>query len=787
MKLASLFRPVSARPLVALRVGLPLLLLVHLFWLSRDLLSLYGSRGLIPWELTELLRHPWVPGLPTLTKALLPLGSSEHLAVAVLLSTYAGSLLGLALGVQTRLCALLAWGLHLSLMTSGAASFYGVDQLANSFLFYLLVFPSDRGWTLTGAATQLTIPVGCVRVMQLHLCVIYLAAGLNKALGSQWWNGEAIWQTVSQPIFSTFDLSWLAEHSWLPMLAGWGTLVVELGYPLLIWPRRTRTASGLAAIAFHLGTAVFMGLVFFSSVMVLLTASLFLVPEEARERSAVPRRNPALAAVLVALFLPALWPGEARAETPKTADAERWPDFAPLVLRLMERDHIPGVAVGVVERGQLVFARGFGHRDVGRGLPVTPDTLFALGSCSKAFTATAIALLAEEHELALDAPVRAYLPDFSLQDPVASATLTMRDLLTHRSGLPRHDLFWYHAPLTRDELYERLRFLEPAGPARTEWRYNSLLYVVAGRVVERASGESWERFVQTRILAPLDMHRTVLSADAMEADPDHAVPYALLAGRVQQIPMCERMNAIAPAGAVESSVRELARWLTFHATRSPALLDEHLWGELHRPQVRMPASADPEVEHRGYALGWIHESYRGHPVVFHNGAIDGFTVHLGFLPETGQGLIVLMNRDLATEALLTLAYSAYDRLLKLEPIDWERRLKEKPAPLQRVSAVAVDFPLASVAGRYEHRAYGAVTIRAVGDKLTMEFRAHRFTLLYQGNRRFLCQQPITEGAPPLSVRFSERKSGEPLELFVPLNFDEGDPEQVFTRVTTRRQ
>src|SRR5436190_2895678 len=330
-------------------------------------------------------------------------------------------------------------------------------------------------------------------------------------------------------------------------------------------------------------------------------------------------------------------------------------DFAPLVRRLMARDQIPGLAVGVVERGHLAFARGFGYRDVDKHLPVTPDTLFPLGSCSKAFTATAIALLADEGRIALDTPVRTYLPDFSLLDGVASATLTPRDLLTHKSGLPRHDLFWYQAPFSRDELYGRLRFLEPSGPPRTQWRYNSLMFVVAGRIVEKVSGESWERFVASRILVPLDMRRTLLSAEAMEADADHASPYAIREGRVQKIPMLKGLSAIAPAGAVQTSVRDLARWLTFHATRSPGLLGEGLWRELHRPQAEMPAPDQPEVQHPRYALGWIHESYRGHPLVVHNGSIDGFTVHLSFLPETGQGLIILMNRDNATDALTALA------------------------------------------------------------------------------------------------------------------------------------
>ncbi len=774
------FRPVSARPLAGLRVGLPLLLLAHLLWLSNDVLSLHGSRGIIPWELTDLLRDPWVPGLPTLARAFGLVGIREHTAIVVLLSAYAGSLLSLALGIQTRLSGFVAWALHLSLVTSGFASYYGVDRLANTFLFYLLIFPSGRAWTLS--RREGTIPVGCLRVMQLHLCVIYLAAGVDKALGSQWWNGEAIWQTVSQPIFSTFDLRVLATHPWIPMLAGWATLIVEIGYAALIWPHPTRKMWCIAAIGLHLGTCLFMGLVFFASVMILLTSCLFLIPEV--ERVAEPRRGKVQGAVVVATCL--LLSGCRREAVRHDADREETglADFEPIVRRLMARDQIPGVAVGVVDRDHLVFARGFGYRDVDKRLPVTPDTLFPLGSCSKAFTATAVAILADEEKVALDAPVRTYLPDFTLEDPVASATLTTRDLLTHRSGLPRHDLFWYEAPFSRDELYWRLRFLEPIGPPHAQWRYNSLMFVVAGRIVETMSGESWESFVQTRILSPLDMRRTLLSAEAMEADSDHATPYALRDGHSREIPMLKRSSAIAPAGGVQTSVDDLGRWLTFHATRSPALVGEGMWRELHRPQAEMPAPAEPEVQNPHYALGWIHESYRGHPLVLHNGAIDGFTVHLGFLPETGQGLIVLMNRDLATAALMALAYSVYDRLLGLEPLDWESRLEETPTPSQKTSEVALDFPIQTVVGRYEHPAYGPLTVRAYGEELAMDFRTLRFTLAYQGERRFVSREAIADGAPHISVRFS--KSNEAPKLFVPLNFDEGDPVEVFTRAATSR-
>jgi hypothetical protein len=309
------------------------------------------------------------------------------------------------------------------------------------------------------------------------------------------------------------------------------------------------------------------------------------------------------------------------------------------------------------------------------------------------------------------------------------------------------------------------------------------MFVVAGRIVEEVSGESWESFVASRILLPLDMRRTLLSAEAMEADADHASPHAIREGSVRKIPMLKGSSAIAPAGAVQTSVQDLARWLTFHTTRSPGILDESMWRELHRPQAEMPESDQPEVRHRYYALGWIHESYRGHPLVTHNGAIDGFVVHVGFLPETGQGLILLMNRDLATEALMAIAYSAYDRLLGLDPLDWEGRLEEMPTASPNVQQTALEFPIEEVEGRYEHPAYGPLTVRAEGQRLVMQFRSLRSTLVYQGERRFLGLEPVVDGVPQLSVRFSTPRLDEPLKLFVPLNFDAGDPVEVFTRVS----
>ena len=215
----------------------------------------------------------------------------------------------------------------------------------------------------------------------------------------------------------------------------------------------------------------------------------------------------------------------------------------------------------------------------------------------------------------------------------------------------------------------------------------------------------------------------------------------------REIPMLKRLSAIAPAGAVQSSVRDLARWLTFHATRSPALLGEGMWRELHRPQAEMPAPDQPEVQHPYYALGWIHESYRGHPLVVHNGAIDGFTVHLGFLPETGQGLILLMNRDLATDG----ADGACLQRLRSPSRARAAGLGAKARGNADTVAGCPGYRarLSDRRGGGEIRAsrVRALTVRAKGDKLAMQFRTLRSTLVYQGERRFLSLEPIADGGP----------------------------------------
>ena len=290
-------RPASARPLAALRIGLAAVLLAQAVALSANLDDLYGSLGLAQRPVTEAMTPPGVPRLGWATDALAAYGVSEPDAVGAVFTLYAASLVGLLIGWRTRLAAAVAWLTHL-MFKAGNPSTYGVDEFAHIALFYCVCFPVGHAWSLdvrAGRADGASSPLARLglRVLQLHLCVAYLASGLEKASGAQWWSGEAVWRALMRTDLGSaaWDFGWLADVPWLARLACWGTLVVEVGYAFLVWPRRTRRVWAAAAIGLHLGIAVFMGLWSFSAVMVVLTTSAFLVPEESNAATEARSRD----------------------------------------------------------------------------------------------------------------------------------------------------------------------------------------------------------------------------------------------------------------------------------------------------------------------------------------------------------------------------------------------------------------------------------------------------------------------------------------------------------------
>src|SRR6266513_323795 len=225
--------------------------------------------------------------------------------------------------------------------------------------------------------------------------------------------------------------------------------------------------------------------------------------------------------------------------------------------------NVPGIGVGVVVKNKLVFAHGYGYRDYGNKLPFTPTTVMPIASNTKLFTVMAMGLLVDEGKIDWDKPVRQFVPSVQFYNDELNASVTVRDMLAHRTGVTRHDMIWYKSPFTRQQLFERLKYLEPSQPLRTTFLYNNLMYGASGYIIELLSGKTWEQFVQARIFQPLGMTSTVFSIDDVIKQPDHGVPFTERrdSDSLYAIPYYREQGAIGPAGAINSNIQDLSHWL----------------------------------------------------------------------------------------------------------------------------------------------------------------------------------------------------------------------------------
>jgi len=393
---------------------------------------------------------------------------------------------------------------------------------------------------------------------------------------------------------------------------------------------------------------------------------------------------------------------------------------------------VPGCAIAAVRDGDVVLAAGWGRRDLETGLPATSDTLFAIGSVTKAFTAATVGALVDDGLLEWERPLRDFLPDLRLHDPVVTDRLTVVDLLSHRSGLPRHDLAWLgHPDRSRAELVRRLRFLPLSRDLRQAFQYCNLGYMVAGHLVEVLSGTPWEDYLRTRLLTPLGMDRSNLSVDNMRADPDHASAYERRQGVILPVPP-RPVTAMAPAGAVNSSAADMARWLLAQLGGGQidgrAVMSPGTMARQHAPHMVLPEDPTfPASTRHAYGLGWLIGQYRGHRLTEHGGGIDGFQTECMLLPDDGIGVAVMTNTSSSAMAPV-LAYRVLDELLGLEPFDWFAEFKarydaaaagirEVRGARRVVPGAPLPRPLDAYASEYQHPGYGSLIITIDGGTL----------------------------------------------------------------------
>jgi CubicO group peptidase (beta-lactamase class C family) len=414
------------------------------------------------------------------------------------------------------------------------------------------------------------------------------------------------------------------------------------------------------------------------------------------------------------------------------AGFDQWVDSA------MAAWKVVGMGVGIMVDGQIVYAHGHGYRDLQRKLPVTTQTLFAIGSSSKAFTVFALGTLVDQGKLAWDNPVIDYLPDFRMYDPDVTRRLTVRDLVTHRSGLPRHDLVWYndHA-ISRAELVHRLRFLPPNKDLRETFQYNNLMFVTAGYLVGQVVGKPWEQAIQQIVFQPLGMTGTDVTVAAMQQAPDYSLGYEVRNDTIQRLPFRD-ISLVGPAGSINSSVDDMLKWVGMHladgTVNGRQLIQPSTLHQMYAPQMTIAAMPDrPELGATGYGMGWFIQEYRGHYLVQHGGNIDGFSALVALFPQDHVGMVILSNQNGAALPGLVLRHAA-DRIFHEAPVDWNTqalaqrdraRSQQKEAEAKKTSVripnTHPSHPLADYVGDYADSGYGTLHITMDGGRLVATY------------------------------------------------------------------
>jgi CubicO group peptidase (beta-lactamase class C family) len=430
----------------------------------------------------------------------------------------------------------------------------------------------------------------------------------------------------------------------------------------------------------------------------------------------------------------------AAAGTARAARVAKVPTHAPAVdLAALDRDiakarddwQVPGLAVAIVKDGAVALAKGYGVRTLGKPEPVDEHTLFAIASNSKAFTSAALAILADEGKVSWDDRVTAHLPYFQLYDPWVTHEMRVRDLLSHRSGLGTFsgDLLWYGTPYSREEIVRRARFLRPTADFRAGYRYNNLMFIAAGEVVARASGQSWDEFVRARIFEPLGMKNSVTSTSALAGRANAATPHGPTYGPPRPYRWYS-WDGMAAAGGVISSAADMAKWLRLQLGRGTVdgrtifsdAASRQMWTPLISFTVdRAAEQRFPSTHFRGYGMGWSLSDYRGRLVVEHGGAYDGMYSQVVLVPEEQLGFVVLTNS--MTNIGSALKYVLIDRYLGGSDRDWSRDFLERARrrdtahaeeqariERERVQGTAPSRPLADYAGTYPSDLYGTATV-----------------------------------------------------------------------------
>jgi CubicO group peptidase (beta-lactamase class C family) len=407
---------------------------------------------------------------------------------------------------------------------------------------------------------------------------------------------------------------------------------------------------------------------------------------------------------------------------------------------------VPGIAIAIVKDGKVVATKGYGVRKLGDPAPVDGKTLFEVASNSKGFTAAALAMLVDEGKLKWDDPVTMHLPGFQMHDSYVTGAMTIRDLLTHRSGLGlgAGDLLWWPSTeFSTDEIINKLRYIKPATSFRSSYAYDNLLYIVAGKIIAEKDGKTWGQAIQDRILAPLGMNGTKTSVPEMLATSDYAAPHSKIDGKAAVVKPMPVPNAVGAVG-INTSAEDIARWMTVlldegKKADGTQLISAKQMGELWSQQTPMrirepkPPLAATKPNFASYGLGFSLRDYKGRKIAMHGGALQGFYSTVLMVPEEKLGIAILTNAE-NSPAMAALYWRILDHYLKVPASDWiklyadqqeashqEELERQAKATTARAAESQPSLPLAAYDGEYEDAWYGLATIGEEHGKRIMRF------------------------------------------------------------------
>ena len=412
--------------------------------------------------------------------------------------------------------------------------------------------------------------------------------------------------------------------------------------------------------------------------------------------------------------------------------------------------NVPGVAVAIVKDDTIVYLKGFGVREAGKPGVVGPDTIFAIGSASKAFTGAALAMLVDEKKIAWDGAVHDYMPAFALNDDYATRNATVRDLLSHRTGFNSgYGWLWTGSGFDRNEIIRRLRFQKNGFGFRNRFAYANEIYTTAGEIVPAVTGTSWDDFVAQRIFQPLGMTRSHTSVSALTGVTDVASPHGMVDDKLVSFPY-RQVDNVGGAGAINSTVRDMAQWLRLQlgdgVYRGKRLIGAETIDETHSGQVVARSRIGyPGGQFGEYGFGWIINDYRGHKVVQHSGGVDGMLCVVAMMPGEKLGIVVLTNM-LPHQLPTAVALKVFDSYLGGPATDWSATMKAeahtaKAAADAKAASIAKPpvtpaLPLQRYAGSYTSAMYGTATVSVERGALVFSRPTAAAVLLHDGESRF---------------------------------------------------